>query len=203
MTGNARAEQQITVNDIEVGMRVYEALAHHARAGKGAPIGYKDLLTLARSLHPKDAVLGRAVPIGIGMKLRFVDAFCAAHAWPRLSSLAVDQESMLPAKGYDGDWDADRRAAAAFDWSGAAAQLPAFASAQRAAVPARLKPRKERPADVSWYAYFCSHRKQCEWIGQEDKQEIINLIMAGLDPETALGRVRAARADAAGPTEAA
>ena len=74
MTGNARAEQQITVNDIEVGMRVYEALAHHARAGKGAPIGYKDLLTLARSLHPKDAVLGRAVPIGIGMKLRFVDA---------------------------------------------------------------------------------------------------------------------------------
>jgi hypothetical protein len=202
MTGNARAEQQITVNDIEVGMRVYEALAHQARSGQGAPIGYKDLLTLARSLHPKDAVLGRAVPIGIGMKLRFVDAFCAAHACPRLSSLAVDQESMLPAKGYDGDWDADRRAAAAFDWSSADAQLPAFASAQRAAVPARLKPRKERPADVAWYAYFCSHRKDCEWIGQEDKHEIINLIMAGLDPETALGRVKAARADAAGPIEA-
>lgn len=202
MTGNARAEQQITVNDIEVGMRVYEALAHHARTGQGAPIGYKDLLTLARSLHPKDAVLGRAVPIGIGMKLRFVDAFCAAHACPRLSSLAVDQDSMLPAKGYDGDWDADRRAAAAFDWSGADAQLPAFANAQRAAVPARLKPRKERPADVSWYAYFCSHRKECEWIGQEDKQEIINLIMAGLDPETALRRVKAARADAADPTDA-
>ena len=55
-----------------------------------------------------------------------------------------------------------------------------------------------RPADVSWYAYFCSHRKDCEWIGQEDKQEIINLIMAGLDPETALGRVKAARAEAAG-----
>ncbi len=200
MTGNARAEQQITVNDIEVGMRVYEALAHRARTGQGAPIGYKDLLTLARSLHPKDAVLGRAVPIGIGMKLRFVDAFCAAHACPRLSSLAVDQESMLPAKGYDGDWEADRRAAAAFDWSGADAQLPAFASAQRAAVPARLKPRKARPADVSWYAYFCSHRKECEWIGQEDKQEIINLIMAGLDPETALRRVKTARADAAGPT---
>lgn len=202
MTGNARAEQQITVNDIEVGMRVYEALAHHARTGQGAPIGYKDLLTLARSLHPKDAVLGRAVPIGIGMKLRFVDAFCTTHACPRLSSLAVDQESMLPAKGYDGDWEADRRAAAAFDWSGVDAQLPAFAGAQRAAVPARLKPRKERPADVSWYAYFCSHRKECEWIGQEDKQEIINLIMAGLDPETALRRVKAARAVAASPTEA-
>jgi len=197
MTGNARAEQQITVNDIEVGMRVYEALAQHARTGQGAPIGYKDLLTLARLLHPKDAVLGRAVPIGIGMKLRFVDAFCAAHGYPRLSSLAASQETMLPVKGYDGDWEADRRAAAAFDWAGADAQLPAFAGAQRAAVPARLKPRKERPADVSWYAYFCSHRKQCEWIGQEDKQEIINLVMAGLDPETSLKRVQAARAESA------
>ena len=195
MTGNAKAEQQIAVNDIEVGMRVYEALARHARTGQGAPIGYKDLLTLARSLHPKDAVLGRAVPIGIGMKLRFVDAFCAAHAYPRLSCLAVGQETIQPVKAEQGDRDAERRAAAAFDWSGADAQLPAFADAQRAAVPARLKPRKERPADVSWYAYFCSHRKECEWIGQEDKQEIINLIMAGLDPETALKRVRAARTE--------
>ncbi len=198
MSGNARAEQQITVNDIEVGVRVYQALAHHARTGQGAPIGFKDLLTLARSLHPKDAVLGRAVPIGIGMKLRFVDAFCAAHGYPRLSSLAIDQESMLPATGYHGDSEADRRAAAAFDWSGADAQLPAFAGAQRAAVPARLKPRKERPADVSWYAYFCSHRKDCEWVKQEEKQEIINLIMAGLDPETALKRVLDARTDSVG-----
>ena len=70
-------------------------------------------------------------------------------------------------------------------------------------MPARLKPRKERPADVSWYAYFRSHRKECEWIGQEDKQEIINLIMAGLDPETAAGRVRAARADVPGAADAA
>jgi len=198
MTGHARAEQQFTVNDIDVGVRVHEALAHHAGETQAAPIVYKDLLTLARSLHPKDAVLGRAVPVGIGMTLLFVDAFCAAHAYPRLSCLAVNPATMRPGPAYDGDWEADRHAVAAFDWSSAAAQLPAFASAQRAAVPARLKPRKERPADVSWYAYFCSHRKECEWIGQEDKQEIINLVMAGLDPETALKRVRAARIEADG-----
>lgn len=200
MTGNARTQQQFTVNDIEVGVRVYEALAHHARSGQGDKIGYKDLLTLARSLHPKDAVLGRAVPIGVGMKLRFVDAFCAAHAYPRLSCLAVDQATLEAAGGDAGDSaerKAERRAVAAFDWSSADAHLPAFADAQRAAVPARLKPRKERPADVSWYAYFCSHRKECEWIKPEDKQEIINLVMAGLDPETALKRVQAARADSA------
>lgn len=195
MTGNTSPEQQFTLNDIDVGVRIHEALAHHARAGQGAPIVYKDLLTLARALHPKDAVLGRAVPVGIGMKLRFVDAFCAAHGFPRLSCLAVSPATMRPAPDYSGDWEADRRAVTAFDWSGADAQLAAFAHARRGAVPARLKPRKERPADVSWYAYFCSHRKQCEWIGQEDKHEIINLIMAGLDPETAFRRVQAAQAD--------
>ena len=192
MTGNAKSEQQFTVTDIDVGVRIYEALAHHAESNQAAPIAYKDLLTLARSLHPKDAVLGRAVPVGIGIKLLFVDAFCAAHSYPRLSCLAVNPGTMLPGPAYDGDWEADRQAVAAFDWSSAAHQLPAFAQAQRAAVPARLKPRKERPADVSWYAYFCSHRKECESIGPEEKQEIINLIMAGLDPETALKRVRAA-----------
>jgi len=192
MNGHARPEQLLTSNDIEVGARVYEALAHHATSTQGAPITYKDLLTLARSLHPKDAVLGRAVPVGIGMKLQFVDAFCSAHAFPRLSCLAVDPVTMRPGPDYGGDWEADRRAVAAFDWHAAGVQLPAFVKAQRAAVPARLKPRKERPADVAWYAYFCSHRKECESIGHEDKQEIINLVMAGLDPETALKRVRAA-----------
>ena len=63
----------------------------------------------------------------------------------------------------------------------------------RARVPARFKPRKERPADVAWYAYFCSHRSACEKLNAEDKQEIINQMMAGLDPETALGRVLAAK----------
>jgi hypothetical protein len=62
-------------------------------------------------------------------------------------------------------------------------------------VPARFKPRKERPADVAWYAYFCSHRAACAKVGADDKKEIINLMMAGLDPETALARVLAAQAE--------
>jgi len=187
------AAVQFTGNDIEIGCRLHEALAHQATVGQGAPLAYKDLLTLARSLHPKDAVLGRAVAVGIGAKLAFVDAFCAAHGYPRLACLAVNPATMRPGPDYAGDWDAARRAVAAFDWSAAAASLGAFAAQARAGVPARLKPRKERPADVAWYAYFCSHRAACAWIAQEDKQEIINLIMAGLDPDTARQRVQAAK----------
>lgn len=184
-----------TFNDIEVGARLVQALARQATSLRGMPITYGDLLTLARSLHPKDDVLGRAVPVGIGPKLQFVEGFCAAHGYPNLACLAVNRESLRPAPGYQGDWEADKRAVAGFDWSAARALLPAYVDAMRARVPARFKPRKERPVDVAWYAYFCSHRAACEKLTPEDKQEIINQMMAGLDPETALARVLAAKHD--------
>ncbi|MFC0252214.1 hypothetical protein [Massilia consociata] len=186
---------KFTITDIDVGLRVFEALARHAGSAQGAPIAYADLLTLARQLHPRDATLGRAVPVGIGMKLRFVEDFCRTYGYPNLACLAVNRATMRPAPGYQGDWEAERRAVAGVDWSGADAQLAAHAAAARAAIPARFKPRKERPADVAWYAYFCSHRAACAKVAQEDKQEIINLMMAGLDPESALARVLAAKAD--------
>jgi len=182
-----------TFNDIDTGARLVEALARQAASLRGMPITYGDLLTLARSLYPKDEVLGRAVPVGIGPKLAFVESFCAAHGFPNLACLAVNRETLRPGPGYRGDWEADRRAVAGFDWSAVAAPLAAYVEAMRARVPARFKPRKERPADVAWYAYFCSHRSACEKLTPDDKQEIINQMMAGLDPETALARVMAAK----------
>ncbi len=189
-----------TFNDIETGARLFEALARQATSLRGMPITYGDLLTLARSLHPKDEVLGRAVPVGIGPKLQFVEGFCAAHGFPNLACLAVNRETMRPATGYQGDWEAEKRAVAGFDWSAADAPLAAHVEAMRARVPARFKPRKERPADVAWYAYFCSHRAACEKLTPEDKQEIINQMMAGLDPETALARVLAAKPEFGSPS---
>jgi len=186
---------QFTFNDIEVGARLIEALARQAESLRGMPITYGDLLTLARSLHPKDDALGRAVPVGIGPKLQFVESFCAMHGYPNLACLAVNRETMRPASGYQGDWEADKRAVADADWSAVDAQMATYMVAMRAKVPPRFKPRKERPADVAWYAYFCSHRAACEKLTAQDKQEIINQLMAGLDPETALARVLAAKQD--------
>jgi hypothetical protein len=186
---------QFTLTDIDVGFRLVEALVQHAISAQGAPISHEDLLTLARQLHPRDATLGRAVPVGIGMKLLFVDAFCSANSYPKLACLAVNKATMRPKDGDPDAWEADRQAVAAFDWTSAAASLTAFAAEMRAKVPKRFKPRKERPADVAWYAYFCSHREACARVSAEEKIEIINLLMSGLDPETALGRVMAAKAE--------
>lgn len=192
---NRDAAQRFTFNDIDVGTRLFEALVRHAVISGAAPVSYGALLTLARQLHPKDAVLGRAVPVGIGMKLLFVEAFCRERGTPNLACLAVNQATMVPGPGYQGDWTQERRAVAECDWASVAQALPLFEKQVRAAVPARLKPRKEQPADRAWYAYFCSHRAACASVNAQDKQEIINQMMAGLDPETALQRVLAAKAD--------
>jgi hypothetical protein len=194
MTDNFYATIRFTFNDIDVGSRLYEALVQQAKSHAGASITYGQLLTLARQIHPKDAVLGRAVPVGIGAKLLFVEEFCSANGYPNLACLAVNQSTLKPGPGYQGDWEADKRAVAAFDWSSADARLAGYARTTRAAVPVRIKPRKERPADVAWYAYFCSHRAACASINGDDKKEIINLLMAGLDPDAALQRVLAAKA---------
>jgi hypothetical protein len=197
MEDSIDTSSQLTQGDIDVGIKLIDALARHATTGQGAPIAYADLLTLARFLHPKDAAVDRAVPVGLGAKLRFVEDFCRANDLPNLSCLAVNPATMRPRAAYAGDWEADRRAVAGFDWAGAGleARLAAFAAAARAAVPTRLKPRKERPADVSWYAYFCAHREACKEVTGDDKKEIINLLMAGLDPENALRRVLAAKGE--------
>ncbi len=167
-----------TASDIDVGVRLAGALVKHAAAA-GTPITAADLLALARTAHPRDAQLARAVVLGIAPKLRFVSAFCGQHGYPDLAGL-VDGDGLV-----------------SFDWHSAApavtTQLAAFAKAAHAAVPARFKPRAERPADVAWYAYFRSHRAACEAISSEGKKEIINLMMAGLDPDTALARVLAAQ----------
>ncbi|CAH0169073.1 hypothetical protein SRABI118_00946 [Massilia sp. Bi118] len=195
MSGSKDAAVLFTLTDIDVGSRLVEALVQHAKSTGGKPIAYEDLLTMGRSMYPKDATLGREVPVGIGVKLAFVRGFCKASALPDLACLAVNKATMRPGPGYKGDWEAERRAVASFDWSSANPRLVTYAGEMRAAIPKRLKPRKERPADVAWYAYFCSHRPACAQVAEDDKKEIINLLMAGLDPETALQRVLAAKAE--------
>lgn len=187
MSVSSAASLGFTNTDIDVGCRLVEALVR--RASQGAePIGPAALLELARGLHPKDAMLGREVPVGIGMKLKFVTGFCEANGFPDLASLVVTEGD-----GRNHHQD-QRRAVAAFDWSQVEERLADHAVRMRASVPRNQKPRKERPADVAWYAYFCSHREACAKLDGEDKKEIINLLMAGLDPDTALRRVMAAKA---------
>ena len=183
-----------TLNDIEIGARLVEALLHHVERNGAAPIAYAELLELGRFLDPKDAAMARAEVLGIAMKLRFVAEFCKEQGYPNLAVLAVHPVTMRPVPAYAGDWQAERAAIGAFDWPPVEGRLAEYVRAARAQVPVRFKPRKERPAEVSWYAYFCAHREACKHLTSGDKREVVNLVMAGLDPETALRRFLAAKA---------
>jgi hypothetical protein len=184
-----------TLNDIEVGSRLYEALVQHARATQGEPIIYGDLLALARSLHPDDEVLRRAVPVGIGMKLLFVQAFCEANGYPNLACLAVNRQNRRPGPGYTGDWEADKRAVAAFDWSTANARLPAYASAARAALPTRPERLTEAAARDKLFAHFRAHRDAYATVTLTDREEIVNLLREGVDEDSALRQVLDAKSE--------
>lgn len=179
-----------TFNDIDVGARLVEALLAHVAVAPTAAITYDALLAQARAMYPRDAALGRAVPVGIGPKLQIVARFCREHGYPNIAALAVHPVTGQPGPHAGG---ADMSTIAATDWTAAPAQLAASIKAWRSLVPARLKPRAERPADVAWYAWFRTHRAECAQVTAEGKHEIINLVMAGLDPEAALRRVLAAQ----------
>lgn len=186
-----------TLNDIHVGTRLYTALVTHAHATQGAPVSYSDILQQARELDLEDAELQRAVPIGIGMKLLFVQHFCDLHGYPNLACLAVSKGRGRPSEGYKGDWEADKRAVAQFDWSTAQARLDAYVVEARRAVT----PKKRRTGDEALklrYEHYTNNRQAYGTLNEDEKQEILTLLMAGVDADPAFQRVVAARALLAG-----
>ena len=188
MSDSSRPDIPFTLTDIDVGARLVEALIAHVRSKGPVPIDYAGVLERARLMYPHDETLGRAVPVGIGPKLAFVARFCEAGGFPDLARLVVKDVSGRDANGGDQE-------IGGADWPAALAQLGAYAAQARATLPRNLKPRKERPAEVAWYAYFCSHREACAKVTSEDKKEIVNMLMSGLDPGTALRRFLVAKAD--------
>lgn len=184
--------KRFTVNDINVGSRLYDVLVAHAVKTGGEPVFYSDVLEAARNANPQDDEVLRAVPIGIGMKLLFAEAFCTANNYPNLACLAVNKATGRPGPGYRGNWEQDRKDVAAFNWSVAKPHLNAFVVAATAAVtpPKRLK--ADAAAKVL-YKHYVNGRDRYKTFDQQDKEEMKNLLMEGFDVEPAFNRVLEAK----------
>jgi len=182
-----------TLNDIHVGSKLYAVLVRHAAAHPGESIFYGELLDQARTMFSEDAEVKRAVPIGIGMKLLFVEAFCNRNAYPNLACLAVNKSKETPGGGFLGDWLRQMREVAAFDWSAAQPALDTYVShATKAATP--LKRRKETAARDLLFVHFRLHRAAYQDFNQDDKEEMVSLLMEGFDADVALRTVLDAKA---------
>lgn len=177
-----------TLNDIDVGAKLYAALVRHAAMHPGQPIFYGDLLDQARTMFPDDEEVARAVPIGIGMKLLFVEAFCKKSGYPNLACLAVNKHARRPGGGFPWDWEQQMREVVAFDWSAAQPVLDAYVTlSTQAATP--LKRRKETVSRELLFAHFREHREAYKDFDAEDKEAMVSLLMEGFDVDLALRTV--------------
>lgn len=192
-TASAPLLRPFTLNDINVGSKLYAVLVRYAATHPGQSVFYGDLLDQARTMFPEDAQVERAVPIGIGMKLLFVERFCNASAYPNLACLAVNRSRGTPGDGFPGNWLQQMRDVAAFDWSAAQPLLDAYVSDSiKAATP--LKRRKEAEARALLFAHFRQHRDAYRDFNQDDKEEMVSLLMEGFDADVALHTVLDAKA---------
>lgn len=188
-----RLPRPFTLNDIHVGSKLYAVLVRHAAQQPGKSIFYGDLLDQARSMFPGDTEVERAVPIGIGMKLLFVETFCNESAYPNLACLAVNKGKGKPGDGFPGNWQQQMREVAAFDWSAAQPALDAWVSRSvKAATP--LKRRKEAEARELLFAHFRQQRDAYKDFSEDDREEMVSLLMEGFDADVALGTVLDAKA---------
>lgn len=191
-TSPAKPLRPFTVNDIRVGTRLFAVLVHHAHANPGTTIYYGDLLAQARAANPDDAEVQRAVPIGIGMKLLFVQAFCEAHGYPNLACLAVNKGKHIPGVSYPGDWEREMRDVAAFDWAGVQSVLDTYVGAAIvAATP--LRRISETEARDTLYKHFTANRDAYKTFSADDREEMVNILRSGVDVERALAMVLEAK----------
>jgi len=123
---NTPLPRPFTLNDINVGSKLYAVLVQHAASHPGKSIFYGDLLDRARTMFHEDAEVQRAVPVGIGMKLLFVQVFCNENGYPNLACLAVNRLLRIPGGGFPGDWGQQTREVGVFDWSAAQAVVDAY-----------------------------------------------------------------------------
>lgn len=190
---NTPLPRPFTLNDINVGSKLYAVLVQHAASHPGKSIFYGDLLDRARTMFHEDAEVQRAVPVGIGMKLLFVQAFCNENGYPNLACLAVNRLRRIPGGGFPGDWEQQMREVAVFDWSAAQPVLDAYVSGSiKAATP--LVPRKEKAARDLLFAHYRENRDAYKDFDQDDKEEMVSLLMEGFDVDIALRMVLDAKA---------
>lgn len=99
----------------------------------------------------------------------------------------------MPGGGFPGDWQQQMLEVAAFDWSVAQPVLDAYVTCS-AKVATPRKHRKETEGRELLFVHFRQHCDAYKDFNEEDREEMVRLLMEGSDTDTALSVILDAKA---------
>lgn len=192
----------ITVISVALARLYFTVLLAHLKAelerpeaGRDITIRYGKLVERTKEAYPDAPYIEAAIPTNVGTRLLVVQLICEKLRLPNLACLAVNATGK-PGIAYQNarDWDSDKAAVLAFDWSQVGADIAnAFDIEAREAAQRAVKPQARTLSEADARELLWKASKANPGAYQVDiyqKEAMIKLIMKGLPVDEAYTEVR-------------
>jgi hypothetical protein len=184
--------KNVTQNDVYLASAYYPILVKLAKEKK--ILTYSDLVEKAKTEHPSDAVVMKAIAISTGRKLDVVRIFTTESDLPDLTSLIISKASItgessgIPGKRYPGDPKKSKDEVFAYDWSTVSDDFDVYVTETVKIITPRTRRTKDEAASLRHAFYKENERSLPIWSGKDKEfiRVIIDeLLMEGFSPEEA------------------
>lgn len=177
-----------TSTDLELALAFYAVLVDVAR--RHETLTYGQLVDQAKAAFPGNETVQNAIPVSVGRRLDFVRSFTEKRQLPDLSSLVINKATGECGVGFTRNFNPQEARARVFahEWQSVSTEFTGAVAAAKE----RSKPRRnvtEESAGQLMYAYFNAHKSSLPASVKNHRQEIIRLIMAGIEPSEAFAQV--------------
>lgn len=192
----------ITVISVALARLYFAVLLAHLKAAmeqaehaRDITIRYGKLVERTKEAYPDAPYIEAAIPTNVGTRLLVVQLICEKLRLPNLACLAVNATGK-PGIAYQNarDWDSDKAAVLAFDWSQVSADIAdafdveAKAAAQRVVKTQRKTIPEVDARNILWEASKAN--RDAYDVDHYQKEAMIKLIMKGLSVDEAFAEVR-------------
>lgn len=175
---------RVTLVDVQLAAAYYPILVDLARHKHC--LTYSELLARAKKTYPERPVVQKAIAVSTGRRLDVVRMFTSERDLPDLSALIISKTTGECGSGFTRSFNpvAARVMVFGFDWSEVSTDFDGFVNHAEKAI----KPRKkttETAALSLMHQYFQSHKSTLPASIREQRELIVELIMAGFAPSYA------------------
>lgn len=175
----------LTQLDIELASVFYPMLVELAVEKKTDT--YHGLRDRARERHPDNAFVQGCHHRHVARRLNVITGFTERMSYPVLAGLVVNQSTGKPGIAFEGDFDALREKAYAFDWSVAELHFSAEVEKWKQEIAARPAPAKrDRTTALNMMSdHYQAHKADYSLDIKACREPLLDLLMRGEDVEDA------------------